>query len=77
LNNLRFFQFKEKLTYKLYLRNKKFTSQDEYLTSKMCSNCMNIKWNLGSNKIYSCNSCGKIYDRDVNACKNIMMKTMY
>lgn len=60
---------------KLHSMSKKFGSTiietDEYLTSKCCSNCKNIKDNLGSAKIYKCDKCNMILDRDINASINI------
>jgi IS605 OrfB family transposase len=60
---------------KLHSMSKKFGSTiietDEYLTSKCCSNCKNIKDNLGSAKIYKCDKCNMILDRDINAAINI------
>jgi len=47
---------------------------NEYRTSKCCSNCGNLKNDLGSNKEYNCEKCLKKYDRDVNASKNILIK---
>ena len=44
---------------------------NEYLTSKCCSNCKNIKDNLGSSKTYKCDKCNMILDRDINASINI------
>ena len=44
---------------------------NEYLTSKCCSNCETIKDSLGSNKIYECDKCKLIIDRDINASINI------
>jgi IS605 OrfB family transposase len=44
---------------------------NEYLTSKCCSNCKNIKDDLGSSKIYKCKKCNLILDRDINASINI------
>lgn len=43
-----------------------------YPSSKKCSRCGNIKKNLKlSDRIYICNSCGLIIDRDYNASLNI------
>ena len=42
-------------------------------SSKMCSNCGNIKKELKlSNRIYYCDVCGSIIDRDYNAAINLM-----
>ena len=60
---------------KLHLMANKFDATiketDEYLTSKCCSNCKNIKDDLGSAKIYTCTKCNLILDRDINASINI------
>jgi IS605 OrfB family transposase len=44
---------------------------DEYMTSKTCHNCKNIKHDLGSNKTYKCENCKIKLDRDINASINI------
>lgn len=36
----------------------------ENYTSKVCSNCVNIKHDLGGNKIYDCTKCKVKMDRD-------------
>lgn len=42
---------------------------DEYRTSRVCSNCyMFGRWHKRS---FICSHCGKIFDRDVNAARNI------
>lgn len=43
----------------------------EYMTTKKCSNCGNIK-EVGKNKIYECDKCELVMDRDLNAAKNIL-----
>ena len=40
----------------------------------MCSYCSIIKKNLGGNKRYNCNNCNNTLDRDINGCRNILMK---
>ena len=73
-NNIRLYQFKEKLKYKCYLNGIKYKEIDEYCTSKCCSECGKFKKELGSNKIYECNECGIKINRDINGAKNIYMK---
>jgi len=46
----------------------------EDYTSKCCSQCGNINYKLGGQKKYKCRQCGFHGDRDINACKNILMK---
>jgi len=60
---------------KLISMSKKFDSliieTDEYMTSKTCCNCKNVKQDLGSSKVYECNKCKMVLDRDINASINI------
>jgi transposase len=76
LNNLKMFIFKQKLKIKCIKENKKYKEINECNTSKTCSNCGNIKNDLKGNKKYECKKCNKHYDRDVNACKNILLKAL-
>lgn len=70
-----FYKFREYLTYKcekygieLVVANRFFPS------SKTCSHCGNIKNNLKlSDRIYVCEECGAIIDRDLNASINLSM----
>jgi len=75
-NTLKLYQFRERLKYKCLIKDCKLKIVDEYNTSKCCSNCGNIKSDLKGNKIYNCSNCYHIYDRDINACKNIMIKSI-
>lgn len=69
------YKFREYLTYKcekygieLVVANRFFPS------SKTCSHCGNIKNNLKlSDRIYVCEECGIIIDRDLNASINLSM----
>ena len=45
----------------------------EDFTSKTCSNCGFLKKDL-QGRTFICNACNKIFDRDINASKNIMLK---
>ena len=60
---------------KLISMSKKFGCEivltDEYLTSKNCSNCRKTNDNLGSSKVFKCNKCKLVIDRDINASINI------
>lgn len=49
----------------------------EPYTSKYCSSCGNVKWNLTlSDRVYSCSKCGIQADRDLNAAKNIYLRSL-
>ena len=61
------------LKYKADLEGKQVIKISKwYPSSKTCSTCGNIKQDLQLNdRIYSCNNCGIIIDRDYNASLNI------
>jgi putative transposase len=40
-----------------------------------CGHCGQIK-KVGSDKIYSCNHCGYVVDRDIHGARNICIKTI-
>lgn len=48
---------------------------EEHYTSKTCSCCGYIDDTLGSKRTYSCKNCKRVLDRDINASKNILLKT--
>lgn len=73
---IKLYKFKQRLQYKCYLNGVKYFEVNEYCTSKCCSSCGNFKANLGANKIYNCIKCGLNIDRDINAAKNILVKSI-
>jgi len=48
--------------------------QEEQFTTKTCGNCGCINENVGSNKIFNCDKCNLIADRDFHAARNILIK---
>ena len=46
---------------------------EEY-TSKTCTNCLKINYDLGSNKTFRCPNCSLVIDRDINGARNILLK---
>ena len=69
----KFYEFKRQIEYKSRLYGIKFVEADTfYPSSKKCSCCGNIKKNLRlSDRIYRCESCGLVIDRDFNASVNL------
>lgn len=63
------YQFKTLLSYKT-----KVVEIDTFQpSSKTCSNCWNVKRTLSlDERVYRCDMCGHVEDRDVNAAKNIL-----
>lgn len=69
-----FYEFYRQIQYKALWNNIKFIEADKwYPSSKTCSECGSIKKQLKlSDRIYICEECGCIIDRDLNASINLM-----
>lgn len=74
--SLRFFVFHQRLKYKCDVNNTKYGKINEWMTSKMCSMCGNVKEDLGGNELYKCTKCGIQMDRDINGARNIHIKAI-
>jgi len=72
----RFYDFQKRLEYKCMLTKTNYRLVNECYTSKICSLCGNYNDKLKGEKVYSCIKCKKSIDRDVNACRNIMIKCL-
>ena len=66
--------FKEKLLNKCKDSDIKVIIRQEYYTSKTCTICGFLKHDLGSNKVYKCDECKTVIDRDINGARNIMLR---
>lgn len=71
-----FYSFKEKLEYKCKMYNKELIICDESFTSKTCTCCGKLNYNLGSSEVFVCEECDMIIDRDVNGARNILIKNI-
>lgn len=69
-----FYEFKRIISYKANWSNIKIIEVPRfYPSSKTCSECGNIKSQLKlSDRVYVCEECGCIIDRDLNASVNLM-----
>ena len=76
IQSLRYFEFCEKLTFKCKEYNVSLKIVDESYTSKTCSCCGIINKMLGSKKTFKCPHCNIKIDRDINGCRNILMKSL-
>jgi len=67
------FEFRRQLEYKGKWYGCEITTVNRFFpSSKMCSCCGNIKQNLTlADRIYECDVCGLIIDRDLNAANNL------
>jgi putative transposase len=73
--SLRFFQLKQRLKYKCEEQGKSMTIIDEFCTSKMCSRCGWENQNLGGKRIFECQECNLVIDRDLNGARGIFIKS--
>ena len=76
LSSLSHYRFRQRLIEKCQARGNYLGIFDESYMSKTCSRCGKINQNLGSSKIFSCPFCYYIADRDINAARNIYLKTL-
>ena len=67
-------RFRQRLTFKCRQFGCKVAIVNEAYTSKTCSCCGNVKYNLGGAKVYKCRACRAVMDRDVNGAKNIFLR---
>ena len=71
MGNSPLYLFRDYLTYKCKDRGIELVFADKFFPStKLCSNC-GSKYNIGSEKIYKCPTCGLKIDRDMNAAINL------
>ena len=75
LYRLSHYKFRERLIAKAEEYNNKVIITHEYLTSKLCSRCGSYN-DVKRSKRYECSQCNLIIDRDVNASRNILLKTL-
>lgn len=68
-----FYEFYRQIQYKCNWNNIEFITADRYYpSSKMCSCCGNIKKDLKlKDRIYICDECGNVIDRDYQASVNL------
>lgn len=74
LSRLSHYRFRMRLKSKCEEYGVKYLEVDEGYTSKTCGWCGTINNNLGANKVFSCNSCKIVIDRDINGARNILIK---
>jgi len=71
---LGFYKFRQRLEYKCNSYKINYMIIDESYTSKICSKCGEMKEDLGSSKIFSCDNCNVVMDRDINGARGIFIK---
>ena len=68
-----FYEFRKQIEYKVEWNNILVVIADRFFpSSKLCSCCGNIKKDLKlSDRMYKCDVCGLVIDRDYNASINL------
>lgn len=79
ISKLKFYEFRVKLENKCRQHNIELRIVDRwYPSSKLCSDCGNVKKGLTLNdRIYKCDCCGLEIDRDLNASYNLREAKIY
>lgn len=76
LLGLSHYAFQQKLLFKAKMRGRNVILCKEHYTSKCCGNCGKLNEKLGSKKIFTCDNCGLIMDRDIHAARNILIRAL-
>lgn len=73
LSEVSFGEIVRQLAYKCEWSGKQLIKADRFFaSSKICSNCGNKKEKISlSQRVYNCDNCGFVCDRDLNAAKNL------
>ncbi len=77
LCTLRHYDLKTKLERKCTEYNVRYILQPEQWTSKTCCNCGWIHRDLRGRKVFMCQDCGVVIDRDVNGAINIYLRACH
>lgn len=76
LLDLSHYKFKLRLAEKTSEIGTKLLISNEAYTSKTCTSCGKLNYELGNSKTFNCPSCNLQIDRDVNGARNIMLRVL-
>jgi putative transposase len=76
LLGLSHYAFQQKLLYKAEARGRNVILCKEHYTTKCCGSCGKLNETIGSKKIFKCDGCGLIMDRDIHAARNILIRAL-
>lgn len=66
--------FMERLRQQCFERGTWLPDVDENYTTKTCSSCGRLHWNVGDSKVFECPECSHTMDRDLNSAVNMLLK---
>jgi putative transposase len=74
ISDVGFYEFRRQLEYKSkWYGANLIIAPRFYPSSKRCSNCGHVKRELSlSDRVYECENCGLVIDRDLNAARNLV-----
>ena len=70
------YRFKEYLHFKAEEYKRNVFAVSEACTTKTCSRCGYLKNDVGRSEVFRCDECDLIADRDMNAAKNILVRSI-
>lgn len=70
------YRFRMKLECVCKTNNSNLIVQEEQYTTKTCGCCGFINENIGANKVFTCEKCNIVADRDFHAARNILIKCL-
>lgn len=74
MDQMAVFQFRLRMSHKSKEKNVNYQLIDEYCTTQMCSYCAYRNIEIGASKVFDCPKCKVKVDRDVNSCRNMLLK---
>ena len=74
LKCLSYYKFKMRIKEKAKRMNIIIDEKEEYYTSKTCTKCGNIDYNLNNKNEYKCKKCKITLERDYNGARNILLR---
>ena len=69
-------RFRERMLHKARETRTRVVVCGEAYTSKTCGHCGWQHDRLGSSKTFVCGQCGNVFDRDVNAARNVLLRNL-
>lgn len=76
LLGLSHYEFQQKLLFKAKTRGRNVILCKEHYTTKTCGKCGVLNQKIGSKKIFQCEHCGLVMDRDIHAARNILIRAL-
>ena len=74
LLGLSHYDFQQKLLYKATQRGRQVILCKEHYTTQCCGQCGTLNKTIGNKKIFQCDNCNLVMDRDIHAARNILIR---